>query len=335
MKLIALINWLLLAIYGILLAYSALAMNPSNTDAAGRGLATAYLLFGCILLVVLVGVNCLSFHATRLGVFVLLLLPLLGGLVELIGQGFSARQTSRDDDGRFNGTYYFRDAQRRQIAQAIANRDLVRVQTLLAQSVPAINESGTDHVTLLDFAAMRGVYSDSADWVVPYLSLLLAKGAAIQTDDTLRSPTHALISRDCPASLMSWFLTHGADPNANRMQDKPTPILFTVMDYDKDRLEKIKLLLAHGADPNAVYPPTATGWLAGHSALLAAARLELWDVCQLLLERGADPAVTGPQRLVFRELIDRHAEIFAAGDDAPPTFKALIKYLIASGSKDA
>ncbi|GAB3543624.1 ankyrin repeat domain-containing protein [Spirosoma fluminis] len=333
MKLIALINWLLLASYGILLAYSTLAMNPSNTDAAGRGLATAYLLFGFIVLAVLVGVNCLSFHVTRLGVFVLLLLPLLAGLVELIGQGFSARQTRLEEDGRFYGTYYFRDAQRRQIAQAIASRDLARVQTLLAQPVPVINGSGTDHVTLLDFAALRG--GDSADGVIPYLSLLLAKGATIQTNDTLRSPTHALVSRDCPAWLLAWFLKHGADPNASRMQDKPTPILFAVMDYNKDRLEKIKLLLAHGADPNAVYPPTATGWLAGHPALLAAARLELWDVCQLLLECGADPAVTGPQRLVFRELIDRYAEIFAAGDDAPLTFKALIKYLNAPGSTNS
>ena len=325
MKTVSLVNWALLACYGILLAYSALTINQSNTDAAGRGLASAYILFGCILLIVLIGVNVLPFRISRLAVLVMLCLPMIAGLVEFVGTGLTARRARQDDDGRLDGSYYFRDSQRRQVAKAIADQDEARVQSLLAEPIPLLNESGEDHITMLDFAALRGVYSDQPDGIIPYLSLLLEKGAAIQTADTLRSPTHALVSRDCSAAMMAWFLEHGADPNAKRIQERPTPILFTVMDYDKDRLEKIRLLLAHGADPNVVYPPTATGWLAGHSALLAAARLELWDVCLLLLDKGADPTAIGPKQLVFSELINRHAELYAADGNTPPDFTALLK----------
>lgn len=327
MKIIAIANWSLLIFYGILLAYLALTPDRSGTDPAGRGLASAYLVFGAILLVLLIGVNVLPFRLTRIAVFAVALLPLAAGLVQGVSQLLTITRTRQDDVGRFNGSYYFQDPLKLQIAQAIADQNFTEFQRLLQYPVPQLNESGKDHVTLLDFAAMRATYSDSSNWAIPYLTLLLQKGATVENADMLHTPTHALVSRECSAELMACFLKNGANPNANRLQEYPTPILFTVMDYDHDRLAKINLLLAYGADPNAIYPPAASGWLAGHSALLAAARLELWDVCQLLLEKGADATVENPQHLRFADLIKRQAEIYAERTETPATFTALLKKL--------
>ncbi|MVM36597.1 hypothetical protein GO730_01155 [Spirosoma sp. HMF3257] len=199
------------------------------------------------------------------------------------------------------------------------------MKELLKEPIPQLNESGSDHITLLDFAALKGVYSDDAHWVISCLSLLLAKGATIETPDPHHIPTHALVSRNSSAALMDWFLKNGANPNARGLLQLPTPILFMVMDYDFERREKISLLLAHGADPNSMYPPTASSWLAGHSALLAATRLELWDVCKLLLEKGADVTIEGPQHQRFPDMIKRSAEIYAELNNTPEPFTALLK----------
>ncbi|GAB2559722.1 ankyrin repeat domain-containing protein [Spirosoma areae] len=325
LKLVTITNWSLLIMYGVILAYSALTMTPSNTDAAGRGLATAYILVGAILLVLLMGVNVLPFRLTRIAVLMVALLPLVAGLFRLASQFRTTQRTTEEDTGRLDGSYYFHDRVRQELAQAIANQDLTTFQTALQQPIPQLNESGEDHMTLLDFAAMRAVYSDSSGGAIPFLTALLAKGATVETNDTLRSPTHALVSRDCSATLLAWFLKNGANPNANRLQEYPTPILFTVMEYDHDRLAKLHLLLNNGADPNAVYPPAASGWLAGHSALLAAARQELWAVCLLLLEKGADTTVASPQKLRFTDLITRQAELYAERNETPATFTALLK----------
>ncbi|MVM28991.1 hypothetical protein GO755_03020 [Spirosoma sp. HMF4905] len=333
MKAITIANWSFLIIYGILLTYSSLTLNQSGTDAAGRGMAAGYLFVGFILLVILIGVNCLPFQLSRIIVFVLGLLPIVVGLIHWMGQTSMSRQTRQNDDGKANGTYYFHDPQRRQLAQAIADHDIEQVKMLLQQPIPQLNESGSDYITLLDFAALKGVYSQDSLWVIPCLSLLLAKGAAIETADSSHIPTHTRVSRNSSAVLMDWFLKNGANPNAKGLLQLPTPILFIVMEYDYDREEKIKLLLAHGADPNSVYPPTASSWLAGHSALLAATRLELWDVCRLLLEKGADATVVGPQHQRFADLIKRSAEIYTERNNTPETFTALLKTMSASAGK--
>lgn len=325
MKIILVTNWSLLVFYILVLSYTALTMNPSNTDAAGRGLAEVYIFGGFVLLAILIGINCLPFRLTRIGVFAALLVPVTVGLYQVIREFSTTKRTQLAEAERFDGSFYFHDSQRQQLARAIATVDEATLQSLLQQPIPQLNDSGEDHITLLDYAAMRGTTSDNLSWTLNCLALLVKKGATIETADTLRMPTHALVSRNGSARLLEWFLKNGADPNARQLREQPVPILFTVMEYDHDRLEKVKLLLQYGADPNSVYPPNASGWLAGHSALLAAARQGFWEVCQLLLEKGADPAIESPQKLRFNELIKRNTEIYAESAETPASFIALIK----------
>lgn len=326
MKFLIYSNWSLIAIYGILLLVGALTLNYSGNDPAGRAMGSGFIFFGFIFLGLVLCLNYLPYQSTRIIVFVVLLLPLVIGLYQLITQLSYERQQKQADGGRSTGEYYFHDSQRQQLAQAIANRDMQTFETLLQQPVPLLNESGEEHMTLLDFAAKWSTYGDIPVYVMPFITQLLKKGATIETTDSLRMPTHALVSYTCSTAMLELFLKNGANPNANYLKEQPTPILFPVMEYDSERLAKVKLLLDYGADPNSVYPPTASHWLAGHSALLAAARLEVWDICQLLLEKGADPKVEGPQHEMFTDLIKRRAELYIEQGyiPAPAKFTALL-----------
>ncbi|GAB3924647.1 ankyrin repeat domain-containing protein [Larkinella terrae] len=332
MKIIGLTNWALIGGYAVLMAYSALTLNQSGTDAAGRGMAAGYLFVGAILLVVVLGLNLLPYQLTKIAVLFALLLPLVFGIREAATNFYFTQRSEKEDEGRWDGSYYFSDPDQLRIAEAIAANDMPKLQALLAKP-RLLNESGKDHTTLLDFAALRTAGMYNSPFSVEALELLMAHGATIETADSLRTPTHVLVARQSPAALLEWFLKKGADANAKHLQNQNLPVLFVVMDYPTDRLEKVKLLLEHGADPNVIYPTADYGWLAGHSALLAAARQELWDVCQVLLEHGADSTVVGPQQLVFGEFIAKREKIYAEAGSAPATFIALQKSMATSSTR--
>lgn len=332
MKIIALTNWSLIGCYAVILVYLALTLNQSGTDAAGRGLAVGYLFGGGILLVAVLGLNLLPFQLTKITVLVALLVPLGFGIRQAAIHYYYTQRSENEGDGRWDGSYYFKGPDQLQIANAIAANDIPHLKTLLAKP-HLLNESGEDHTTLLDFAAIRATGLDHSPMQVEALELLMANGATFETADSLHTPTHVLVARQSSAALLEWFLKKGADPNAKHLKNQNVPIIFAVMDYPTDRLAKVKLLLDGGADPNVVYPPADYGWLAGHPALLAAARQELWDVCQVLLEHGADSAVIGPQNLVFREVIARHEKIYAETGPVPATFAALQKTMAQSSAR--
>ncbi|GAB3914247.1 hypothetical protein GCM10028803_59340 [Larkinella knui] len=327
MKIIALVNGSLIGCYAVLIVYLALTLNQSGTDAAGRGLAVGYLFVGAILLVAVLGLNLLPFPVTKITVLVALLVPLVLGLRELAGNFYVTQRAGAEDQGRWDGSYYFKDPDQRRIAEAIAANAIPQLKTLLTEPQPRLNESGEEHTTLLDFAAMRAAGMYNEPFSVEALALLLAKGATFETADSLHTATHVRVARQSPAALLGWFLKQGANPNAKHRQNQDLPILFVVLDDPKERLEKVKLLLDYGADPNASYPLADYGWLAGHSALLAAARQDLWEVCQALLEHGADPAIAGPQNLDFRKLMAQREVMYAEAGTTPAAFIALQKSL--------
>ncbi|KAA9346711.1 ankyrin repeat domain-containing protein [Larkinella humicola] len=323
MKILALTNWSLIGCYAVLIAY--LTLNQSGTDAAGRGLAVGYLFAGAILLVAVLGLNLLPFPATKIAVLVALLVPAALSLRTWAYVFSYTHRTEKDNQGRWDGSYYFKDPDQRRIAEAIAANDLPHLKALLSGPHPRLNESGEEHTTLLDFAALRAAGRPEEPFRVEALALLLAKGATFETADSLHTPTHVLVARQGPAALLAWFLKHGADANAKHRQNQNLPVLLVVLDDPTERLEKVRLLLAHGADPNVVYPPADYGWLVGHSVLLAAARQDLWEICQVLLEQGADPAFVGPRQLVFRELLTKRATVYAETGTTPPAFTGLQK----------
>jgi hypothetical protein len=194
MKIIALANWSLIGCYAVLITYQALTLNSSGTDAAGRGLAVGYLFVGGILLLAVLGLNLLPFPVAKITVLVALLVPLALGARELAGNFYYKQRAGTDDQGRWDGSYYFKDPNQRRIAEAIAADDIPQLRTLLSEP-HLLNESGEEHTTLLDFAAIRAAGMYNSPFNVESLELLLANGATFETADTLHTPTHVLVVR--------------------------------------------------------------------------------------------------------------------------------------------
>ncbi|MBD2704154.1 hypothetical protein IC229_26145 [Spirosoma sp. BT702] len=331
MKVINISNWSLIGLYALAILFSALRLKQT-TDAAGWALGSIYLIVGTIALIILVGANLMPFLAVKIIVFILLVMPSLYGAIHSINELYETSAVQEREVQRADGSYYFTDAPRQQIATAIANLDTNRLQTLLSQSTPFLNKAGNENTTLLDFAAMKAVHNYNPQDALLCVSLLLQKGAAIQIRTPGHIPTHALVGRECSAELLSLLLKQGANPDAQAASG--LPLLLAILDYPTDRTEKINVLLKHHANPNCEFPSTDTSWLRGHSALLAAGRMELWDICQLLLENGADISFEGPQNQRFPELIEQNTRTYEQMGSTPSEFSQLKAFLRENNAKN-
>jgi hypothetical protein len=327
MKTITQVNWGILGLYALLLTWAILAPSKGQDDAAGRAMAAGYLMIFIIGLVILAGLNLLPYRFPKIVVMVLSGLPLVTGLISLIVSPILSAQRQKRYDGettgRQNGSYYFTDPVRRQIAAAIAANDTAQLKAALQQPVPNLNESETEHITLLDFATMQAK-ADQSTKALACLEMLMDKGATIETPDRQRSPTHFMVTEGDP-TLLEWFLKKGANPNA-RDASSGLSLLFAVLfsgneaDY---KPRKVTLVLEYGADPNAIPPhdeltiPT--------SALIYAADNEMWDICQLLLDKGANPKYKTPSGQDMYQVMDYMEKGYTNYGNMPPAGLTALK----------
>ncbi|MFC5412109.1 ankyrin repeat domain-containing protein [Larkinella bovis] len=320
MKTITIANWVLIGVYGLLILYTVLNGNRSGNDAAGRSLEAGFVFLGVIVLVVLIVLNVLPYRFARLAVLVVGLLPLLMGLYNLISNYWVSRQYERTEAARANGSLFFEDKNRQEMAAAISRADTVRLRIVLQKPVPNLNECGKELTTLLDFAAYHTTQSRTSPASLRCLEMLMEKGATLQGSDPNHKPTHFLACRDGSAALLAWFLEKGADPNVKPPES--SPILFHVMSYGEERLEKVKLLLDHGADPNTLAFNTGYAVRDGYSPLMYAAEEQLWDIGRLLLERGANPGHQTKQGESLRKIMKLHEDLYADVNDTPASYTA-------------
>lgn len=292
MKTITISNWVLISLYVLLVIYTLMTVNRSGNDAAGRGMELGLAVFGAFLLAGLVVLNIIPYKASKITALILLSLPFVIGLYNGISNYLEVQKQRNDAVAAENGSYYFEDTERQQLAAAIAIGDVAQLKTLLQKPQPLLNESGHQSTTLLSFAATKTFDNENPQPIMACMELLVQHGATVQGPDSAYAPIHFMTCQSGSAALLAWFLTKGADPNFR--PNDASPILFEVMKYGDDQREKVKLLLDHGADPNAIAPSNGYNVGALYSPLLFAAHQELWDVCQLLMERGADPAYQVP-----------------------------------------
>jgi hypothetical protein len=331
MKTITTSNWLLVSLYGIILLFSFFNINRRGNDAAGIGMETGLIFFGGILLAVLIGLNIIPYRWSRLTAFSVGLLPVLVVSYNFVSDRIFAYLDKQKNEAIGNGSYYFQDAALLDVASAIAKEDLPRLQTLLQLPVrQRLNESGNDHVTLLDFATFRATEQENPKQAMRCMELLLANGATTQTTDTARIPTQIWVSRQGSAAVLELLLKKGADPNARNSYG--APILFSTIDYETDRFLKVKVLLEQGANPNSIHPDY--GWMGHYSPLLYAANNQAWDVCQLLLERGADFRYQTPTGFIIDNVVVHYENLYADNGNTPADFTAFRKKLrVAQSSK--
>ena len=97
MKIITLLNWLLVSLYGILLIYTLFNLNRSGNDAAGRGLELGFMVMGAFLLAGLVWLNLKPWRTAKIMAFIVAGLPLLVVLYNLASNYWvSIQQQKRD-----------------------------------------------------------------------------------------------------------------------------------------------------------------------------------------------------------------------------------------------
>ncbi|MBD2702886.1 ankyrin repeat domain-containing protein [Spirosoma sp. BT702] len=314
MKTLVNLNWVIIGLYSLLLVYMFIGSNSPNNDAAGRGMLSGFV----FLLLLFVGL--LVFLNLRESRFAIITVSVLGGLpmllmgtnliFERIKEGRQSEEFAKEQEAKANGTYYFQDSAHQQAVVAIMAGDTSQLRQLLAAPFSKINESGTNHTTLLDIAASKAAENPTPQ-AYELLDVLLEHGATFKTDDTLRQATQLNLYWAKP-EFIEWLLKHGADPNVQNTPDSP-PFLFSMLGFgSEDRLERVNLLLRYGANPNAINP--ASQW----SILLEAANQQAWEVCQLLLSKGADPTYKIPQGQDFKDFLQSRADSYKTQQTTPP-----------------
>lgn len=114
-------------------------------------------------------------------------------------------------------------------------------------------------------------------------SAALEKGADPNHKDDAsngRTPLHLAAGGDGRAVKL--LLDHGADPQAQDWSDGKTPLYLATEDENDAHLEAVEALLKGGADPNVQSAE-------GNTPLHNAAERGRMEVVQVLLDRGADP----------------------------------------------
>lgn len=76
-KVIAIINWLLFSVYGVFVLWALLQKTNPHNDAGGGDQEVAIKILGVFLLLVLVGLNLLSYSWTKITALILVILLLL------------------------------------------------------------------------------------------------------------------------------------------------------------------------------------------------------------------------------------------------------------------
>jgi hypothetical protein len=294
-KIVALINWVVIAVLAVLVAGETLSPAKGG-DAAGRGIGQAIYYLAMIALAVLLVLNLLPYKWSKYAALILIVAPFV--LFKANSVWKNARAYLNRDT-----TPLFADPQREAIADAIYEAQPEKLRKLLQTPVPLLNEPGKDF-TLLELAVDMTSRSESArEERLQCVELLIGAGASIEgPDQPVYVRNVGLLSPD----VLRLLLRHGADPNAlaNNYSTgtRNMPILFDLIQstYGSDQL--VRILLEHGADPNAVRPDDTLD-RPGYSALLYAAALEEWGIARLLLQRGADPGFRAPDGETLERLV--------------------------------
>ncbi|WP_171062760.1 ankyrin repeat domain-containing protein [Larkinella sp. C7] len=331
MKIITTTNWIFIGIYGALVIFTLMTVNRSGNDAAGRGMESGLAIFATLVLAGLIVLNLLPYRFAKITTLIVLTLPAVFGLYNGISNYFELQKQRKDALAVENGSFYFPDVERQQIAAAVAVGDVEQVKMLLQKTPRQLNQSGYQSTTLLDFAAMTAVRSQNPQRILQCLELLMEHGATVQGPDSLHLPTQFLICETGSPALLEWFLAKGVDPN-ERPHDG-SPLLFKVMDLDVERLEKVKVLLDHGADPNAPAGRNEYTIRPFTSPLMYAAQRQSWTICQLLLERGADPDYRTPEGEDLKTVLAKFEEPYTDRKSLPADYQAFKTFLNTKGAK--
>lgn len=303
-KIITIINWIVIG--GLALLIGAETLFPTKGgDAAGRGIGQAIYYLAIIAFIVLLILNLLPFNWAKYTAFGLILLPVvfikLGPLY-----GGIKKWVNRVPDGyNQDGTPWFKDKAKQDLALAIYNGNINKVKNMLQGASPALFEKEGPEGDILDFAIAETSYTSyKPEEKTECVRLLFEAGARLTSDTTENSMLMAPATTG-RSKLAQLLLQHGADPNARDIYYHK-PVLFEAMNSYRECKETVQVLLDAGADPNAV-------WKDGDvtvSALIYAALSARWIVCTQLIEKGADTGYKASDGSTLKSIVEAVPESY-------------------------
>lgn len=302
LKIVTILNWLIIAVIGFIAVSEAFSPNRGGGDAATRGLGQVPI----IVLVVLLVLNLLPFDWTK---YASLALVVGSVLLFKFWPAWIEMQRKKREEARYKleaAAPIFEDQQRDQIARVIRDGDPEKLKELLKTPVEKLNEGGN----LLDFAISwaSGANHRPAE-KFECVRLLFEAGAKLDSTIGTRVTSHMAAAATGDVKLLRFLLEKGADPNAFN-DDLEYPILYEAISASREPEATVRALLEFGADPNAT---AVLDQAEGPVPMLwRAAKMQLWGVCLVLLEKGAHPEFKTSNGRTFRALVQDSDREFPA-----------------------
>ncbi len=309
LKVVTVINWIVIGILAILVGAETLFPTKGG-DAAGRGMGQAIYYLAIIALVALLILNLLPFKATKYAAFGIILLPFALYAANSVWTSISNLKALAPAGYNQDGTPWFQDAQKQNIALAIYDGDIEKVKKLVAgQPVSKLTERTGEEGNLLEFAVSEATYTSYREAEkTECVRLLLDAGAQFNAADTTENPIHTGPATVGYAPLLRLLLQHGAAPNARDVHFK-RPLLFESITAYKQPNESVEALLDAGANPNTLFTDVDS---TETSALLHAAANHRWRICKALLEKGADARYQRTDGKTLADFIDEVDQYFSS-----------------------
>ncbi|HEX5228636.1 MAG TPA: ankyrin repeat domain-containing protein [Bryobacteraceae bacterium] len=196
------------------------------------------------------------------------------------------------------------------VANAVQNRDIATLRTLVKQHAP-VNVPQSDGTTALEWAA----HWNDAEAV----GLLIAAGADAKTTNRYGASPLSEAASLGNAQIIEQLLKAGADPNTRTTADGETVLMTSAR---SGNLDAVNALLNHGADVNAKES------YRGQTALMWAAAEHHPEVVKALLAHGADWKVQSS----FRET--KIPKLSTASSISPISRGGLTAFLFAARDGD-
>lgn len=293
----------LLALDALALAAMLVASRSEGTDAAGRGLATAYLL--AFAAPVLLAAIAYAAGFWRVAGGLTLVLPLMYAVLWFGGRGTRSRDQARTIAAESDD--WFGNPRVTALLAALASPDATALEPFRGQRDVLDALSADSARTLLTFCGQRFPGS---------IGTLIELGA-----DPNLTPPHGmhpvLSSLDDEPMVLRQLLANGANPNAELRPGQPA--LHQAL--ERNKREHALLLVEGGAALDAVDR-------LGRTPLYSAVDNHAWGVALRMLDKGGDPQRAAANGSTVQALLEQ-PEWSAWHDDAQ--FQALVTALRARG----
>lgn len=211
------------------------------------------------------------------GIFAALPLVIAAGV--LINNKLSSIQKKQN----FTETYY-KDKTQRSIAAAIENNDTVLLEKLINGkdlNIQGIRVWDWDGLNYLQFAIL--LRSRANDFPIDDKANLAAIHL-LTKNGCDATPALALAVQCLPPEEIALLLDAGADPDTKGYVD-PNPLLFEVIDKNREKTDMVILLLQKGADVNAKHANGFTPVMyAAYTAGTTARWSDMWRLVLYMLE---------------------------------------------------